>query len=101
MRLAWGLGMASADKDRNYEHICPLAERRKVGDRVELCAPTLGICAQVERNESSRGWLYSVSCQRYGRNFRGQKDDQATAVSEMLFWLGSFDCPGRLSGCNR
>ena len=88
---------ANAGKRRDYERICPLAECRAAGAGIELHAPVIGVCANAEKNEFFSGWRYSVVCKRYSRNVRGQTDDRAGAVSEMLFWLGSFGCPGRLS----
>lgn len=82
---------------RDYDRICPLAECRDVGGRIYLSAPIIGVCAKVEQDESFIGWPYSVSCERHTRHVRGVKDDQTAAVSEMLFWLNSFGCPGRLS----
>jgi hypothetical protein len=51
----------NADKGRDHERICPFAECRGVGDRVEVRVPAIEVCVEVKQNRSFRGWPYLAS----------------------------------------
>lgn len=56
-----------------------------------------GICASVAaEDDNSQSWSYQVACPVAGRQVRGRCSSQSASVSEMLFWLQQFGCPGHV-----
>ncbi len=83
---------------------CHLAHWHKVSrHQLEYGIAGHDPCAVVEVSADDAGTpcSYTFYCSVDQRSIQGQCEDESACIIELLFWLRTVDCPGKLTGADQ